>query len=153
MSFIEFIEQHILFDFFFSDFTLKPLPESGGVQCNSGHQSVPPIHVLARCILAPLRKWVVLFCPKWFQPCQKLEPLFYDFARTWQQKHFACNEVSGNVRVAEDWRDDGGCHLRDYHQDEGGPKLELSYRTIQGKTWILPSSTCALLRQRRGSFW
>lgn len=47
-------------------------------------------HIFQGNVLQPMgggvEKWVVLFCPKWFQPCQKLEPLFYDFARTWQQK-------------------------------------------------------------------
>lgn len=35
---------------------------------------------------AVLRKWMVLFCPKWFEPCQKVEPEFEELARKWQRE-------------------------------------------------------------------
>ena len=29
---------------------------------------------------------MVLFCPKWFEPCQKVEPEFEELARKWQRE-------------------------------------------------------------------
>eukprot|EP00913_Durusdinium_trenchii_P001525 g1412.t1 len=56
----------------------SPVPRS------TPYMNVAPLnrHIFAGNVL----KWIVLFCPKWFQPCQKLEPLFEDLAKTWQTK-------------------------------------------------------------------
>eukprot|EP00438_Fugacium_kawagutii_P011223 Skav228653 [mRNA] locus=scaffold2369:101852:105965:+ [translate_table: standard] len=47
-------------------------------------------HIFSGNVLQPLgggvERWVVLFCPKWYQPCQKLEPLYAELARTWQHQ-------------------------------------------------------------------
>lgn len=47
-------------------------------------------HIFAGNVLQPMgggvQTWVVLFCPNWFEPCQKLEPLFHDLAKSWQQR-------------------------------------------------------------------
>mmetsp|Transcript_30807 Transcript_30807/g.71108 ORF Transcript_30807/g.71108 Transcript_30807/m.71108 type:complete len:272 (-) Transcript_30807:188-1003(-) len=47
-------------------------------------------HIFAGNALKPMgggvEQWVVSFCPRWWHPCQKLEPVFFEAARRWQSE-------------------------------------------------------------------